>query len=171
MSEKSKETENKILEWVSEALDLRHGSGDDPEGPIPSNFENMGYVEVSHVLYRVKTRSDRVDALLAKATQAKARARRAQEEAKFVAEVAYDKATQQHAAHRTREFVTAREKHADAALSSFEDRRAAHLSARLVSVTTEAYDVITQVHWQLGEIRKDLRAILHSLQFSSRLEQ
>lgn len=164
------DVENQILAWVSEALELRHGTGGDPEGPIPLVTPTMGYAEVNKILYRVRTRSDRVDELLAKATQAKARTRRAQEEAKFNAEVKYDQATQQNRASRSQEFTSSAERHADAALDSFEARRAAHQASRLVSVATEAFDVISQVHWQLSDIRKDLRATLHSLQFASSLE-
>lgn len=163
--------EGAILGWVSEALDLRHGVAGDPKGRIGTVRIEDGLREILDLLLRVRVRSDRVDELLAKVTQAKGRAKRAQDGAQFAADVAYDEATRGNAARRTIEFSTGRERHADAALDSLEVRRTAHQAARLVSVTTEAYEVVNQVHWQLEGIRKDLRASLHAFQFESSLER
>lgn len=163
--------EEQVLAWAREALDLRHGEAGDPQGRLAGVAVEHDHREVMDYLRRVRARADRVDGLLSKVTQAKARAKRAQDQAQFAAEIAYDEATQNNAARRTRDFVTREERKADAALDSLEQRRIAHHSARLVSVTAEAYEVVNQVHWQLEGIRKDLRAMLHALQFESSLER
>lgn len=163
--------EANVVAWVEEALELRHGAAGDPDGPLghaPAEDSPSAWVGY---LTRVRMRADRVDELLAKVTRAKGRAKRAQDQAQFAAEVAYDEATRHNQATRRAEYVTAREKHADAALDSLEQRRIAHHAARLVSVTAEAYDVVNQVHWQLDAIRKDARSTLHGLQFEASLER
>lgn len=165
------EVEDAVLGWVREALELRHGAAGDPQGKLGYLTDSAGIPEIQNLLLRVRARSDRVDELLAKTTQAKGRAKRALDHAQFTAEVAYDSAAQNLQASRRAEFTSARERHADAALMSLEQRRLAHHGARLVSVTLEAYDVVKQVHWQLDAIRKDLRASLHALQFESSLER
>lgn len=165
----SGDVETTILSWVSEALELRHGTAGDPQGSIREAPQGTP-AEVMDLLRRVRTRSDRVDELLSNATLARGRARRAKEEAVFRADRALMEATQRRAANRV-EFSSGREREADAKLDAFEERRAAHLRDRLVSVTNDAFDVISQVHWQLDAMRKDLRATLHALQFESGLER
>lgn len=163
--------EERVLGWVKEAIDLRHGDAGDPKGSIRGwGSAEDSIPEVQDLLLRVRARSDRVDELLAKATQAKARAKRAQDEAAFSADRAIMEATKTRAARRA-EFSSGREREAEAKLDAFEERRLAHQAGRLVSVTAEAYEVINQIHWQLDAIRKDLRAILHALQFESGLER
>lgn len=163
------ELETLVMSWVTEALELRHGAAGDPEGPIKGWTANPPS-EVTAVLLRVRSRSDRVDELLSKVTQARGRAKRTQDQAAFVAEVALMTATTQRAARRV-EFSSGREREAEAKLDSLEERRIAHQANRLVNVTNEAYEVINQAHWQLDAIRKDLRATLHALQFESSLER
>ena len=161
--------ETSIIEWVKEALDLRHGAAGDPKGSIKGAPQEH-VDEVLDLLVRVRSRSDRVDELLSKATLARGRAKRAKDEAAFEAERVLMTATQQVAARRL-EFSSAQERAADAKLDAFEERRVAQQAARLVSVSEDAYEVIKQVHWQLDEIRKELRAILHAFQFESTLER
>lgn len=163
--------EASVMAWVREALDLRHGGAGDPKGKLTVVDAAEGIQAFQDMLLRVRQRSDRVDELLAKTTQARSRARRAQDEARFLADVALDTALDNNAATRTRDFVTREERNADAKLRSLEQRRHAHRSERLVSITQEAYDVVNQIHWSLESIRKDLRATLHALQFESSLER
>lgn len=163
--------EEAITGWVREALELRHGSAGDPAGRIGVPEATADMNEILVLLLRVRVRSDRVDELLAKCTQAKGRAKRAQDQASFSAEVAYDEASRNNAARRTVEYTSAKERHADASLDSLEQRRVAHHAGRLVSVTAEAYEVVNQIHWQLDGIRKDLRGSLHALQFETSLER
>jgi hypothetical protein len=161
--------EKAVSAWVEESIELRHGAAGDPEGSI-RNLHPEGVAETTAALIRVRARSDRLDELLTKATRAKARAKRAKDEAAFSADAALMKATA-HRATRRAEFSSGREREAEAKLDAFEERRLAHQADRLVSVTSEAYEVINQIHWQLDSIRKDLRATLHALQFESGLER
>jgi len=161
--------EAQIMAWVTETLELRHGEAGDPKGRL-RGAEQESIAEMTDLLLRVRARADRVDELLSKVTLARGRARRAKEEAAFTADRALMQATQIRGAKRT-EFSSAAERAADAKLDSFEERRVAYLRDRLVSVTNDAHEVISQVHWQLDAIRKDLRASLHALQFESSLER
>lgn len=161
--------EETALGWIREALDLRHGAANDPQGTIKGVYPET-VPEIMDLLRRVRTRSDRVDGLLGAATQALARSRRAQDEAAFQAESALYNATTERAGRR-REFESGREREADAKTATIEQRRAAHQASRLVGVTKEAYDVISQVHWQLDGIRKELTAQIRALQFESSLER
>lgn len=158
-----------MLEWATEALELRHGAAGDPQGALRGAPQETA-PEARDLLLRVRARADRVDELLSKITLARGRARRATEEAAFIADQALMEATQQRGAHRV-EFSSAKEREASAKLDSFEQRRVAYQRARLVSVANDVHDVITQVHWQLDALRKDLRATLHSFQFESGLER
>lgn len=165
------DVEKKVISWVEEALELRHGTAGFPE-----SLRQVGMDEGLHVvmdeLVKTRNRADRVDGLLAKVTQAKGRARRAQEGAAFAASKAYDDAHVD--GQNTRlpgSFLTKEEKNAEAALKSFEQRRVAHQAERLVSITSEAYEIINQVHWQLNAIRTDLRAQIHAIQFENSLER
>jgi hypothetical protein len=163
--------EQRVHNWIREAIDLRHGAANDPEGRLTVVAVGEDFHAYNAMLVRVRQRSDRVDGLLANATQARSRARRALHQAKFEAELAYDSATQNNRVQRTQDFVSREERHADAALDSLEQRRIAHRGERMVSITEEAYEVINQIHWQLDAIRKDLRSSIHSLQFESSLER
>jgi hypothetical protein len=118
----------------------------------------------------VRQRADRVDFLLSNLLRARGRARRAETGAAWAAERAFDEAAQNGQARRV-EFASTFEKKANANLDSFEQRREAHLAGRLVSVTTEAYEVVNGIHWQLEAIRKDLRSVLNALQFEANLER
>ena len=155
--------------WVTEALDLRHGAAGDPKGKL-SEADPEDPRDMMDLLRRVRARADRVDGLLAAATRARGRARRAKTEAEFVAANELDKATSNRASRR-QEFSSGREREAEAKLDTFEQRRLAHQAARLVDVTSEVHDVINQIHWQFDAMRKDLRASLHALQFEASLER
>ncbi|WNN95048.1 hypothetical protein SEA_MAGRITTE_71 [Microbacterium phage Magritte] len=161
--------EEQVMGWVTEALELRHGEAGDKDGRL-SDADPEDPRDMMNLLRRVRARADRVDGLLAAATRARGRARRAKTEAEFVAANELDKATSKHASRR-QEFSSGKEREAEAKLDTFEQRRLAHQAARLVDVTTEAHDVINQIHWQFDAMRKDLRASLHALQFEASLER
>lgn len=163
------QVEQQAMDWVKEALELRHGVAGDPKGRL-SEADPEDPRDMMDLLRRVRSRADRVDGLLAAATRARGRARRAKTEAEFIADNALNDATSKRASRRV-DFETGREREADAKLSTFEQRRLAHQAARLVDVTTEAYDVISQIHWQFNAMRQDLRASLHALQFEASLER
>jgi len=163
--------EQSMIDWVTESLELRHGVAGDPGGKLTVVDPRAGIEGMMAMLTRVRRRADRVDELLAKATMARGRFRRARDEASFSAEIAYDQATSTNKAHRGfDDFSTKEERNADASLSSLNEKRAAHEAKRLVSGAEEACAVIGQIHWQLDAFRKDLRSTIHALQFESNLE-
>lgn len=164
--------EQSIMDWVAEALELRHGDAGDPDGKLSNPTLTAGPRPVVAMLRRVSQRADRVDELLAKATQARGRFRRARDEAQFSAEIAYDEATQRNKVRRDREaFESREERKAEAALASLNEKRAEHEARRLVSIAEEAHEIITQVHRQLDSIRQDLRTTLRTLQFEGNLDR
>jgi len=165
--------ESSLQAWATEALDLVHGAAGDPEGKMTlSEVDWSDPRSIQAMLIRARTRSDRVAELLAKATQARHRARRAQSSAQFAAEIAFDEATNKNATSTKRlEFATREERNAAANIESLEQKRIAHFSERTTDIAVEVHEVITQTHWHLEGIRKDLRAALHELQFESSLER
>lgn len=167
------EMEKKILAWVEEALELRHGSAGDEDGPIGQAFKDLNMQdtrEIIALMFRIRQRSDRVDFLLSLVAQAKGRASRAQSEAKFAADEKYERAMNERSTTK-REFTSGREIHANASIDSIDDRRIAHKAQRLVSITQEAYDVINQIGWQLQRQRDDLKEMLRTLRFEHSLDQ
>lgn len=166
MTDKNEKT---VLGWVSEALELRHGAAADPDGALKGARQETPD-EIRNLLLRVRARADRVDYLLAQATMARGNAKRARDEAAFMADTAVMQATQKRAANRV-EFSSSKEREADAKLDAFEARQAAYQRERFVGICVDACDVISQVHWQLDAMRKDLRSSLHSLTFESSLER
>lgn len=164
--------EEKLVSLVREVLELRHGTAGDPDGPLSDPDLLHGSAGIMRELRRVRMRSDRVEEVLAIVTQARGRARRARDEAAFVADLAYDEATMQGKVARSSDsFDTREERNAQATLASLNQKREAHQAKRLVSVAEEAFEVVSQIHRQLDERRKDYRASLHALQFESVLER
>lgn len=161
--------EKQVMLWVTEAIELRHGTAGDPEGSLSTGNESTP-AEALAFLRRVRQRADRVDELHVVIIRAKGRARRLQAEAAFHADTALTSAMVERGSKRV-EFSSGRERESEAKLDSFDERRAAHQAARLVDVTSEAYDVINTIHWQLDAIRKDLRSTLNALQFEATLER
>lgn len=161
--------EKQVMDWVREAIELRHGAAGDPDGPLTTGSEETPREALAY-LRRVRQRTDRVDELMTRTIRAKGRARRVRDEATFHADNALTTAVVERGTHR-KEFSAFRERESEAKLDSFEERRLAHQAARLVDVTSEAYDVINGIHWQLDAIRKDLRSTLNALQFEATLER
>lgn len=164
--------EQKMIDWTKEALALRHEAGEDPEGSLNEHFPVDSPEAILATLMRVNQRAFRVDALMAKITQARGRSRRVKAQSEFEAQRAYDLAMRNNASKRSADsFISAKEKDSDANLEAFEQKRIAHQSGRVVSISEECHEVITQVHWQLEGMRRDLRGMLHALQFDSSLER
>lgn len=163
--------ESQLMEWVKEALDIRHGEYNDPEGKLSLPLPSLGTGAILNSLLRVRSRLDRVDELVAKVTQAQYRIARAEASAKFDAEEAWDRAAQRNRAANVGQFTTGKERAADASLDSFEQKRTAHQASRLVSVATEALAVIKHAYWGLNALREDHNTLLRTLQFESSLER
>lgn len=155
--------------WVEEALELRHGVAGDPEGSI-KNVHPETPVEILQLLRRVRTRADRVDGLLSAITRARTRLNKVRDEAAFTAEARVIGATSEGAKNR-REFSSGNERQADAKLAAFNELRAQHQARTLANAAQGAYDVINQVSWQLGALRRELTDQIRALQFESSLER
>jgi len=153
------DVENELLAWASEALELRHGEADDPQGKVSLPEFELGQPAAVDMLARVRVRLDRVEELQSKARRAKGRVMRMREEADFEASLKYDE-EMANGKNRWREYVTADEKRADAMLASLSEKRQAHQLKRLESVATETLDVIGQCYWGLGKLREDILQIL-----------
>ena len=153
-------TETAIIGWVEEALELRHGEAGDPDGRIELPAFETGRDGVLATLRRVRVRLDRLEELQAKSRQAKGRVSRVKANAEFEAQVEYDRAMQQRGNTRVREYVTADEKRADAALDTIAQKRVVHQTNRLQSIADEAYDVVKGCYWGMDKIRTELLEML-----------
>lgn len=161
----SEAVENALIEWATEALELRHGEAGDPKGKVGLPSYEAGLPATLEMLQRVRVRLDRVEELQSKARQAKGRAMRNRENADFEAQLAYDQAMQRQSATRSKEYVTGLEKNADASLASLEQKRAAHQLRRLESTATEVLDVVSQCYWGLEKLREDVLQMMRIKQF------
>lgn len=151
----SKEIEDSLLAWATEALELRHGEAGDEEGRVSLPPFELGYPAAVDMLQRVRQRLDRVEELQSKSRQVKGRVMRLREQAEFEASLAYDNAVAT-GAKRYQEYAMADEKKADAHLASLTEKREAHRMKRLESIAAETLDVVTQCYWGLEKLREDL---------------
>jgi len=165
--------ESSVMEWVTEALEARHGEYEDPEGKLSlPDLVEVGPAGVQHSLLRVRARLDRVDELLAKATRAKHRASRALEEARWEASNAWNKAsTSNNTNSRFQDYSTGKERDAVATLATFDLQREVHRLTRMVDVTVEAWTVIKQLYWSMDSLRNDHVSVLRNIQFESSLDR
>lgn len=170
MSESAEQKiEAAVVAWVSEAIELRHGTGDDEEGKLKIVTMEDGVQAVMHELTRVRKRTDRVDYIRTQVAILRSKLKKARAEAKFVADSKLAETT----THRNRvklDYDSAAAVSAEAGLDAFEERRAAHEAQVLFEVVEDSYRILDKITSELDSIRTDLRAIIKSLQFSSTLE-
>lgn len=163
--------EKRMLGWVEEALEMRHGAAGDPLGPLkPLDFSD-GPEAVRADLLRARMRQDRVDELLSTVMRARGRIDRVKREAAQQAQEAYDRANQDNAARRRASFTSAKERDSDANLDTIEQRRTAFEAERLASFADECERIIRNKSFELGGMRDDLKKVLAGLQFESSLER
>lgn len=155
---------------VNEALIVRFEpwAGQDAMVPIDPD---LGLPHVHAELLRARGRADRMDQIMVDVTKLRGAVRRRREAAKFEAERAYNEATRNNQTRRTVEFTTGRERHADASIDSFNERRAEYEANRLQSVADESYELVRGFTFQLSAIRNEARGFLNSLSFESSLER
>jgi len=157
--------EKVLLEWASEALELRHGEAEDPKGKVQLPAYELGQSAALDMLQRVRVRLDRVEELQSKARQAKGRIMRMREQAEFDATVRYDEAMDSARTTRVQEFVSAAEKNSAASLASLQEKREAHRMKNAESQASETLDVISQCYWGLEKLREDVLQMLRIQQF------
>jgi hypothetical protein len=155
----TEEIEGKLLGWVEEAMDLRHGEAHDPHGKVSLPAYELGQDAAVDMLQRVRQRLDRVEELQSMSRQALGRVLRLREQADFELSLKYDESI---ATNRNRylEYQSADEKRADASLASLNEKRQQHQMKRLESHAKEALDVITQCYWGLANLREDILQML-----------
>lgn len=152
--------------YIREAIRLRMLAEVPPVTPDPA--------ELQRHLLDARGRQDRVEELLRVALRVRARAQRASHAASAEAKEAFDAAI-----HRQRstpvqtggEFISAREREAEANLATIDLHRAARRAAELTHVCDEAVEVIRSTYWGLSGVREDIRELLRSTAFESHLER
>jgi hypothetical protein len=154
-------TESRILALVKEALELRHGAAEDPDGKITVPPYEAGNPEARVVLLRVRQRLDRLEELSSIARQIHGRVSRNRAAAAFEAETAWNRAARANAPV-AREYSSAKEREADASLDAFEEKRRAFQAERLVSLTQESLEVIKDCLWGMRNIREELLTAIRS---------
>lgn len=163
------EARDRIRGWLQEAVDLRGNLGMDAYDDLSNPYQ------VVEQLSRVRATLDRIEELLVLATRAKASLTRAHRTTKDEQQLAWDQhVTSQSALKRpvlTQEYVTGKEKFAEANLATLELQRAERKSLEVLSFAEEALDVIRIIHRGLEGIRQDLLAQIRAIQVESQLER
>ncbi len=167
MADETNRTEELLTAWVEEALELRHGEANDPDGRVSLPPFELGYRGAVDMLQRVRVRIDRIEELESLARRAKGRIIRAREAADFDASLAYDRALQNNRATRIHEYTIGDERKADATLASLDQKRLAHQMKRAESFATEALDVISKCAWGLKNLREDILQMMKLTLFAT----
>lgn len=162
--------ERTLVAWTTEAIDLRFGEANDPEGVVRLPDFNDGTRAVVASLGRVRKRLDRVEEIRSKLTQLKGRLHREQLEVIYQAEMALHTAARRNAANRV-PFQSSDERKAEAALDSMTEKRAAHLAKMQMERVEEAVQVINDIYWGLGKLREDHKSMLQAIQGVTSIEQ
>ena len=153
--------------WLAQALELRQqasavlpaGSTGDPHSVYQALMHLRGYL-------------DRMETLLSYATGMTGSARRYARALADQADDAYDQAmVRQRRIGRQEEFISARERHADASLAAFQQQRAARQAQALRDEAEEITDRIRSAYRWADEARRDMRAALGHLAWESHLER
>ncbi len=157
-----------LMKWVEEAVDQRYGRGSDTKKL--DEYSDETPAEAVEYLRAIRNRADQIDRLRTAAKRARGRARRA------LAAVSYDTDNEMSEAigkeiGKKQEYASFKAQEVTAKLATFDQRRMQYEAKRLLDIADEAVEVITDVHWSLDAIRKDVRSILMELQFEHSLER
>lgn len=156
--------EKSMVAWATEAIELRFGDAGDPEGRVRLPDWEAGQPVMIASLARVRIRLDRTEELQTKAMRARGRLTRIQSDAAFEAQRAYDEAAVHRSAFRSQEYTSAKERNAEAALDSFEQKRAAHQAEKLVAMSQQVEEQIKHCYWGLVKLREDHLTLLRRLE-------
>lgn len=166
----SEDKQREVLKgWLTEALKLRGELGlasyDDLEAPF----------QITEQLANVRGRLDRIEELLINAIRAKAQITRAHRSVKDELQLAWDTHVSDQSPTRrrvlTQEYVTGKEKFAEANLATLEQQRAERKILELLSFAEETLEVIRVIHRGLNDIRQDLLSQVRAIQVESQLER
>lgn len=151
--------------YVVESFELRAVGL--PEG-------NPGPQELMESLRLIRTRVDRLEAILATAVRIRGRAGRAHEAARAVATDAWNtasRATRTGQQRQNTDFIAPRERYADADLATLEERREERNAREVLSVAEESLEVIRIAHRGLDGLRRDLDALLQAQRVERSVER
>lgn len=164
-----KTLEEKVMNFVEEVINLRHGDAGDSEGPLRVLSAEDGVHALMHELQRTRKRSDRIAYIRAQLGILRAKLKIVKAESDFKAE------------SKSMETLSARNKvkvdfesadaiRADAGLEAFQERREAHEAKMALEIVNDGYAVIDKICYEMDSLRNDQRAIIKALQFESTLE-
>lgn len=156
--------EKTMVGWATEAIELRFGEAGDDLGRVRLPDWEAGPTAMISSLGRVRVRLDRVEELQTKAMRARGRITRIQSDAAFEAQRAYDEAAVHRSAFRSQEYTSAKERNAEAALDSFEQKRAAHQAEKLVALSMQVEEQIKHCYWGLVRLREDHLTLLRRVE-------
>lgn len=169
MSEPNDAMKAALIDWLKEAVELRGELGLSPYDELLAPWQ------VVEQLSMLRITLDRVEELLVKAVRAKAQITRIHRRTQDDLQVEWDRhVTNQSAVRRpvlTQEYVTGKEKFAEANLATLELRQKERRSLELLSFSEETLDVIRTIHRGLEGVRQDLLTQVKALQVESHLER
>lgn len=162
----SEELRTALSTMMAEALDLRLG--------VKLPAAGSGLIEIEQSLLDVRRRQDRIEELLGNAIRAKARCHRAANHATAAAHDAFDQALQAARSGpvmRGGEYVSAKERQAEANLATMSARIAQRNAEDLHMVCEEAVDLLRLTWRGIDGARQDLLTLIRSAAFESHLER
>lgn len=160
--------------WLIEAVTLRGELLQGEDGLAPYSDLVSPFQIVEQLTY-VRRTLDRLEELLVKAIRAKAQLARGHRIKKDQLQQAWDTHVSDQSPTRrrvlTQEYVTGKEKFAEANLATLELQRTERKSLELLSFAEETLEVIKVIHRGLNDIRQDLLAQVRAIQVESQLER
>lgn len=163
-----------IKDWIEEAVDLRYGRIKGIPDLAPYS-DLLAPFQVTEQLTFIRQRLDRLEELLVNSVRARASLKRAYQQTKDELQLAWDTHVTSTSAVRrpvlTQEYVTGKEKFAEANLATLELQRTERKAREVLSFAEEAVDVIKQLHYGLDGIRHDLLSQVKAMQVESHLER
>lgn len=174
----TREAEDKQREtlkaWIEESVDLRYGRSEGmPE--LSPYTDLLAPFQIVEQLTFIRQRLDRLEELLVNCVRAKASLKRAHQQAKDDHQQAWDHHVTDSSAVRrpvlTQEYVTGKEKFAEANLATFELQRKERKAGEILSFADEATEVVRQLHRGLDGVRQDLLTQVRAIQVETQLER
>lgn len=159
--------EKQLKVIVDEAITLRFKTEES------TNLDISSAKTIIASLLNCRARLDRLEEILTVATRARGRAHRAAQEARRVADEAWDlvSSAARTGPSRRSEYTGAKEHYADNNLATLNEQRSARIAERLADYATECHNVIKTVYHGLDNYRADHLVIIRALSFESHLER
>ena len=159
-----------VRDRVTEALELRYGTADDPEGPVGLPPVESGLDVVLASLLRVRKRLDRVEELLSTLIRVRGRYRVSAEVIEAQYQQAWDDALTSDPRLQAREFVAPREKYAHADLAAFTQKRTLLKAKDSLAQIEDGVEQVRLAHKGLDSLRYDHVVLIRAATVMSSLE-